>query len=117
MGSGKRKKKVDNPTIRTPKLSLSVVDSTYGIAEAVADRCPLSFDVKLKEILITRPGVPVTLQKKGEGYVIKILESEIGVLNSIRSKMIDECKELGAKYTGEIIETKEGLYARFFRGA
>jgi hypothetical protein len=113
----KNRKRSDAPSIRIPRASLSFSIVSNGPPDTVADNCPLSFQVKLKESSLTQPGVSVNLQKKGEIYVIKILSTEIGALNPQRSKMVEMCRGVGVNYLGKVIQEKDSTYARFTQAA
>ncbi|OQP45422.1 hypothetical protein A4H97_32270 [Niastella yeongjuensis] len=119
MGSGRdNRKKGDSPIIRRPKFIITSVDVNSvnpSVAETVADVCPISFDVRLINSALTKKGVRVHLDIKDNSCVIKIGNTEVGVLNRQRSETITKCKNLGVHYSGEIVLKQDKIYARFER--
>ena len=119
MGSGRNnRKKGDSPIIRRPKRAMASIGANSGnpgVAETVAEACPISFQVRLIKSPLTKEGIKVHLYIKDDMYVIKIGNSEVGVLNRQGSAMINKCKELGVHYSGEIVLKQDKVYARFKR--
>jgi hypothetical protein len=114
MGSGIRRKKSDAPVIRVPK-KFDLGDMGIPKNHVGAAACIASFETKVDASYLTRHGVKVRLQRKGEVFIILIGEDQIGIISKKHSQMILHCATLGITYSGEIIVDKKGVYARFFR--
>jgi hypothetical protein len=118
MGSGNdNRKKNDTTYVRRPKsitFSGTEVPGGYG-GETVADICIPSFEVKIAESGLARPGIKVHLTPKGEIYQVTIGGTVIATINTKKSKMIAYCSKMGVKYLGAVVKQKDGLYARFIR--
>ena len=118
MGSGTNRRPSDSPIIRTPKKAGGTGGSGDGgrdAADRVADVCLPSFEVKIKEHALVKKDQTVTLSKDGTLYAVLILSEKIGSLDDKLSKMVDECGEMGVKYTGKVVMKEGKPYARFFR--
>lgn len=116
MGSGTKNRKGNDVTlIRRPKMPNSSGGAMADIAGTAATVCIPSFDQKVTKSPLTRTGVKVRLQKNGEKYSIMIGSNVASELNQKYSSIITDCGAMGIKYSGEIIEKNNGVYARFDR--
>ncbi len=116
MGSGtKNRKGNDAPLIRRPKMPNSGGGTMADIAGTASSVCIPSFDQKITKSLLTRTGVKVRLQKSDDKYSIMIGSNVVGQLNQKYSAIVTACGAMGIKYSGQIIEKNNGIYARFDR--
>lgn len=118
MGSGNdNRKKSDTTYIRRPK-SINIIGSEgpggYD-GQTVADICIPSFEIKVVENGLTKPGIRVYLMLKGDIYQVTIGGTVIANISVKKSKMIAYCSKMGVKYVGTVIKLKDGFYARFIR--
>ena len=116
MGSGhNNRKENDTVYIKRPvkRDALGNVISNGG--EAATDVCLPSFEQKVKQSALTKAGIKVRLELADDRYEIIIGANVIGKLGKQLSEMVSKCAGLGVKYSGELVERKEGLYARFNR--
>jgi len=118
MGSGRKenRKGSDKVIIRTPKGGFPM-GSGISIPDQVADVCPASMQVKVRQTPPVQHGVAVQLKKQGEGYAVILQGETIGTLSKRQSETMSRCKSLGIRYTGSIVIINGGAYARFSRVA
>lgn len=119
MGSGTGlRKRSDTVFIKKPKQA-AVIAGGGGIQFTDTDQtnniCVVSFETKVKKSSLTVPGVKITFRKTAGGYNLLIGENQIGKLRKKDADMVSLCKTLGVEYSGQIIERKNEVYARFYR--
>ncbi|HVT85195.1 MAG TPA: hypothetical protein VHD35_08315 [Chitinophagaceae bacterium] len=115
MGSGKNRKENDQPIIRRPmKRGFTGIEAPGDNGSVVADICLPSFEQRVKKSSLTVQGIPVRLQKEGNGYAICIGENIIGMLSAKNSVLVTKCSALGVKYIGKIVVNKSNAYAARF---
>jgi hypothetical protein len=116
MGSGHNNRK-DNDTvyIKRPVKRDSFGNVISNRGETAAEVCLPSFELKIKPTALTKEGIKVQLKAADDRYEILIGADVIGKLSKQLSEMISKCAGWGVRYGGELVESKEGLYARFTR--
>lgn len=110
----REEKKNDLAFIATPKTAISSGESMPR-QDAIAQRCEITFQVKIENLPLAIPNTIVTLVKSGLRYRLFIGGNEIGALNKKYTDMVNHCSSLNISYTGKIIQIKGILYARFKR--
>lgn len=115
MGSASNRNKGDQPRIKLPKAILTGTGIGYNMGDISADQCPISFQCKVAETHLAVHGLHVTLEQSGDRYRIMISGTEIGILNTSQSKVINNCSGIDIYYSGKIVIQKNNTYARFQR--
>ncbi len=116
--STSNRKRKDTIYIPTPKQSIKTggdITITPSLQDTIAEVCELSFQVKIQEIPMNKPGIAVTLVKIDTLYHVFVLGTDIGRLTPKQSNMVDVCGRLKVRYIGKIVKEKRNLYARFTR--
>jgi hypothetical protein len=121
MGSSSNRKTSDKPIIQRPLKSSggtggSGAGGGRGLPERVAQTCPPSFEIEIKESSLTKEGEVVSLSKNKDGeYEVTLSGQIVATLDKKESDMVDVCGEMGISYRGKVVKRKKEFYAQFLR--
>jgi hypothetical protein len=111
-----KRKKTDAPIIRLPESFSSILgEAGKGIPELTSEKCPPSFQERLEPSPYLAKGIKVSLEKRGDRYLIMIQGTEVGMISKRNSEKISQCLELGVLYSGKLVFIRGEFYAQFFR--